>query len=86
MTELNEQQRHEIALHPETPVVLTDPATQSQYVLVPAETYERWRALLSGGPFRVEDAYPLMNQVGEKEGWDDPALDVYSQLDPRKKT
>ena len=71
--------------HPDTPVVLMDPDTQSRYVLVPAETYDRLRALLTDDEFHIEEAYALMDQVAAQEGWNDPALDIYEQLDPRKK-
>ena len=84
-TELSEQQRQVLKEHPDAPVVVLDSATQSRYVLIPAETYDRLRALLTHDDFRVEEAYPLMDQVAMQEGWNDPALDVYSQIDPRKK-
>ena len=52
---------------------------------VPAQTSAHLRALPTVDEFHVEEAYALMDQVAIQEGWNDPALDVYSQLDPRKK-
>jgi hypothetical protein len=31
----------------------------------------------------IEAAYPLMDEVASREGWDDPEMDRYRQLDPR---
>lgn len=83
--ELTEQQQQAIKAHPDAPMVLMDPSTQSRYVLIPAETYERLKALLTEDEFQIEEAYPLMDEVAARDGWNDPALDVYSQFDPRKK-
>jgi hypothetical protein len=30
-----------------------------------------------------ELAYPLMNEVARREGWDDPEMDVYDERYPR---
>jgi hypothetical protein len=48
---------------------MKDPETGQEYVLVPAEQYEKLRAVVDG--------------ITRRAGWDDPALDVYEQY--RKK-
>jgi hypothetical protein len=83
--ELTEQQQQAIKAHPDAPVELMDPTTHSRYVLIPAETYERIKALLTTDEFHIEEGYPLMDQVAAQEGWNDPAMDAYDQLDPRRK-
>ena len=30
--------------------------------------------------FDIAEAYPLMNEVAQTEGWDDPEMDLYDQL------
>jgi len=50
----------------EQPVPLTDPETNSVYVIVRAEVYERMRALCDD--FEIRDAYPLMDQVAARHG------------------
>jgi hypothetical protein len=42
-----------------------DPVTHAEYVLVPAETYDRMRTVVDG--------------VTKRAGWDDPALDEYER-------
>jgi hypothetical protein len=62
----------------ESPVQLTDPETNSVYVLLRAEEYERMRALCE--EFDVRDMYPMMNELADLEGWSDPALDIYTDV------
>jgi hypothetical protein len=65
------------------PVDIVDPDTQSRYVLLPAETYQRLRALVEADEFDVREAHSLADKVADKEGWNDKAMDAYDQLDPR---
>jgi hypothetical protein len=41
----------------------TDPATGQEFVLVPAEHFQKLKAIIDG--------------LTRRAGWDDPALDVY---------
>lgn len=61
MVELTREQAR--ALEHGGPLVLLDPATCAEFVLVPKELFEKMRKL----------AAPL------SRGWDDPALDAYEQ-------
>ena len=63
MIELTEEQH--FALTNAEISMLRDPRTDKMYVLVPAEVYERMRAIIDGATKRA--------------GWDDPALDAYEQ-------
>jgi hypothetical protein len=45
----------------------------------------RLRARFGENPFDVTEAYPLIDELGRKEGWHDPAMDAYDRLDPRRK-
>jgi hypothetical protein len=83
MIELTEEQRLELA-NPE-PVAI-DPQTKQTYVLVRAEVYERLRGLLyDDAEFSIREAYPIMDEVAAKAGWDDPAMDIYNDLAPKEK-
>ena len=31
-----------------------------------------------------EEAFPLLNEMLGKEGWDDPAMDIYNDITPRE--
>jgi hypothetical protein len=86
MIELTQEQRRELE-GPE-PVRALDPETKQTYVLVRTEVYERLQTLLGDseeGAF-VHEMYPHVMEVFGREGWDDPAMDVYDELDPRRKS
>jgi hypothetical protein len=76
MTAITPEIRQAIEQAGEQPVQLTDPDTNSVYIVVRADVYERMRALCEDSDIR--DAYPLMDQVAARDGWDDPAMDVYN--------
>jgi hypothetical protein len=40
--------------------------------------------LLPDEQFNLEEAYSLMDEVARREGWLDPEMDAYDQLDPRR--
>ena len=67
----------------EAPVQLTDPKTNAVYVIVRAEVYERMRAFCDD--FDIREFYPMMNEVAAREGWDDPAMDIYNEYQPPSK-
>jgi hypothetical protein len=46
---------------------------------VRAEVYER----LEAQSFAA-DVYPHVMEIFGREGWNDPSLDIYDELDPRK--
>ena len=83
--ELSEQQRQAVRERPGVPVCVVDATTQAHCVRLPDATYQRVRALFEEDPFTVDEAYPLMDEVAAKEGWDDPGMEAYEALDPRRK-
>lgn len=67
----------------EIPKQVRDPETNTTYVLVPSEMFDRVKVLLEEDDDRfVRDLYPPTMEVFGREGWDDPAMDVYNELDP----
>jgi hypothetical protein len=80
---LSEDQRLALGSSPgQSPVPIFDPRDNSLYYLVPAAVFHQMRH--EAGELALEAAYPLMDEVAKSEGWDDPAMDAYDQLDPRK--
>lgn len=77
MTTITPEIRHAIEQAGEQPVQLNDPETNSVYVIVRVDVYERMRALRDD--LDIRDAYPLMDQVAAREGWDDPSMDIYDE-------
>jgi hypothetical protein len=80
MTTLTPELRQEIRKAGEAPVRLSDPETQMEYVIVKADVYDRICALADD----TTVAYPLAMKVFGSDGWDDPQMDEYNALDPRK--
>jgi len=87
MIELTLEQRQAVAQQGEIPPRAVDPDTHTTYVLIREEIYARVRALLDeeGDQF-LHDMYPSVMEVFGREGWDDPAMDIYNDLDPRRKS
>lgn len=71
-----EQQRELQAAEPVVP-------TNSTYVLVREDLYQRIQGLLSSEEW-TPDVYQAAMEVFARDGWDDPRMDVYDQLDPRR--
>ena len=82
MIELTEQQRQQLR---NSELRIRDPETGETYVLVRTEVYERLMGMLGDGDW-AQDAYRAAMEVFAREGWDDPRMDVYDDLDPRRKT
>ena len=70
----------------EEPVRLVDPETNAEYVVVPVETFERMRkgVYYDDGPLTEEERRYLLIQAGLRAGWDDPEMDVYNDMVPRR--
>ncbi len=74
MATLTPEQRQEIQKAGEEPVRLADPETQTEYVILKADVYDRIRALAD----LTRAAYPLAMKVFGRDGWDDPQMDEYN--------
>lgn len=88
MIELTLEQRQAVAQQGETPPRALDPDTHTTYVLIHEKIYARLESLLSdeqGNQF-TRDMYPRVMEVFGREGWDEPAMDIYNDLDPRRET
>ena len=85
MVELTEQQQQAVHTDPQTPFI--DPQTQKAYVLVDVDVFARLKALILASDEQgfVDDAYGQVMEVFGRAGWNDPAMDVYDALDPRRK-
>jgi bifunctional DNA-binding transcriptional regulator/antitoxin component of YhaV-PrlF toxin-antitoxin module len=70
-----------------SPVRLTDPDTQSEYVVVSADVFDRVRTLVyDDGPLTIDEQTEVLRQAGLRGGWEDPEMDIYNDLDPRRST
>jgi len=80
MATLTPEQWQEIQKAGEEPVRIANPETQTEYVIVKADVYDHIRALDED----TRAAYPLAMKVFGQDGWDDPQMDEYNVLDPRR--
>jgi hypothetical protein len=74
---LTEEQRLALEGAGGAPLTLTDPVTNTAYVLVRAEVYERLKDLAAENEFDPRDAYPLVDRVMAEEDASDPHLESY---------
>lgn len=66
-------------------VRLTDSETNAQYVLLPAEVYDQIQErFYDHSTLTQDEKRALMLKAGLRAGWDDPEMDVYNDLDPRR--
>ncbi len=79
---LNEDLRHAIEEGGGAPLYIED-ATNNCYVLLRAEQFEKLKALFEGGDLDPRAMYPLIDEA-MKEGWDDPAMDIYDDYDSHR--
>jgi hypothetical protein len=85
MIELTPSQHQAITTSENLPLRVVDPTTAARYVLVPEVVYERARGMLEldeSSEF-LEGMLPHVMEVFGREGWNDPAMDIYNDLDPR---
>jgi hypothetical protein len=57
--------------------------TNTSYLLVHKDVYERIKRLL-GEEDWSQGAYQAAMEVFARDGWDDPRMDAYDELDPRR--
>jgi len=84
MIELTQEQHLAMTNNEPKPVRVIDPVTTAEYVLVHAAVYDRFKTLLSEDEEWVRNAYPTAMEVFSRSGWDDPRMDLYDALDPRR--
>jgi len=82
MFELTDQQRQELKQTKGNAVRVADLETGHEYVILPAEVYERLKQLLyDDGDWTPQEQLRLLAESGKRAGWDDPAMDVYDNYD-----
>jgi hypothetical protein len=81
---LTDDQWAEVQQQAQRPIRVSGPAQQGDFVLLKAEVYERFKSLFEEDPVTREERRFHVQQFGRRAGWDDPAMDVYDELDPRR--
>jgi hypothetical protein len=83
---LTEEQWADVVQGSETPVWVSDPTENTRFVLVRSDIYERFKALFEEDPISEQERRFQLDQFGKRVGWDDPEMDVYDDLDPRRRS
>jgi len=63
--ELSDELRQALAAAGAGPATITDPETETDYVLVRADVFAKMRTIVDG--------------ISKRAGWDDPAMDDYER-------
>ncbi len=85
MLSIPKELRQAVSASHDRPVRLTDPETHVEYVLLKADMYDRIRGLLAGdASLTPDERRAVLVQAGLRAAWDDPEMDVYNALDPRR--
>lgn len=74
---LTDEMRDAIREHPESPVYVVDTETQTRYVLLPDDTYQRVRALVMEDADPDPDEFLPLAHEAFSEAWDAPGMDQY---------
>lgn len=84
--ELTEEQWANVQKEAESPPRVSDPSHSTSFVLLRADAYEKFKSLFEEDPITEQERLAQLQQFGKRAGWDDPAMDVYDDLDPRGKS
>lgn len=82
---LTEEQWANVVDANEVPIRVSDPAHSTMFVLVRADVYDRLKSLFEEDPVTEQERLFQLQQFGKRAGWDDPEMDIYDDLDPRRK-
>lgn len=64
------------------PVRVTDPETNAEYVILPAEVYDQMQGLFyNDDPLTHDEQRNLLIKAGLRAGWDDPEMDIYNDTE-----
>ncbi len=81
---LTDEQWADLQQNAEAPARVSDPSQSSTFVLLRSELYERLKPLFEEDPVSEKERLFQLEQFGRRAGCDDPEMDVYDDLDPRR--
>jgi hypothetical protein len=86
MIELTQEQRQQLRQANGGEVRLRDSEAGREYVVIPAELYDRLKSVLyDDNDWTPEEQLRLLAESGKRAGWDDPDMDVYDNYDENLK-
>ena len=86
MTTLTIEQREAVAISGNPYLRIVDEESQTEYVLMRADVFERLNnRLFDSEPITADEKEQLFAEAAKRAHWDDPEFDVYNDLDPRSR-
>jgi hypothetical protein len=67
-----------------TPVTVVDPQTQTEYVVVRADLYERIKSLFEADDLCDDEKRLLLAESGKRAGWDSAQMVEYDDYDAHR--
>ena len=83
MIQLTKDQHDELTQNGKDSMKVIDPVTNTEYLLIRADAFERLRGLIDGD-FDVSDAYAAIDEA-LAEGWNHPKMSDYDHYEYFKK-
>ena len=80
---LTPEQIQAIQANHDGPVRVINPQNNEPFVIVRAEVFDEMQSILKED-YQLSDTYVAQMQSAMRAGWDDPAMDVCNELDPRR--
>ena len=87
MIALSKEIQQAVRAAKKNPVRLIDPETNVEYVMLTAEKFTQMQAeccYYDDSPLTEEEQNALLIEFGRRAGWDDPEMDIYNDLAPRR--
>ncbi|MGD9645256.1 MAG: hypothetical protein AB7U73_06055 [Pirellulales bacterium] len=84
-TDITPELRAALAAAGGGPLELIDRETNEHFVVVRSEHFAQLKELTEDHVLSDESRMHLLRAAGQRAGWDDPEMDIYNDLDPRRK-
>ena len=82
---LTDEMREAIKHHQGTPVYLVDADTNAEYVLLPADVYQKVRTLFEDDDVDIRETYAAQfGALDSPECWNAPGMELYEDYDAHK--
>jgi hypothetical protein len=82
--QMSEDQQKALDAQPDTPLRIVDPRTNTTYVLLPLDQYEKIKSLFEDDAMSDAEKRLQLAESGRRAGWDDPEMDVYDNYDAHR--
>jgi hypothetical protein len=68
----------------DAPLRTVHPATGKAFFIISEDRYERLKPLFESDPLSADEQRGLLDQAGQRAGWNDPAMDAYDRYNEHR--